>query len=220
MTPASMDTRMLEALLTQCTHHTRTYATQQHAQTTSTGSMDSQSLRMGETRERMDTTPAESDPNKPYKTYSDGSVYLLPRGQTCAGYATTNLTTHTCTTLIPNTKEERVEVHIDTTGTTSLRIIPAEHVEVYITPKQVTREYLPSHQPWTSTDTPLQFNPSAMSSYRPEGKGLDKALDNLLMYTDPPKTIRHYLDNEAILKSAAMPERNKNGATATRFERE
>ena len=80
---------------------------------------------------------------------------------------------------------------------------------MYITPKQVTREYLPSHQPWTSTDTPLQFNPSAMSSYRPEGKGLDKALDNLLLYTDPPRTIHHYLDNEAILKSATMPERNK-----------
>ena len=55
--------------------------------------------------------------------------------------------------------------------------------------------------------TPIQ--PKRVCSYRPEGKGLDKALDNLLMYTDPPKTIRHYLDNEAILKSAAMPERNK-----------
>ena len=158
-TPASMDTHMLEALLTQCAHQTRTYATQQHAQTTSTGSMDSQSLRMGETRERTDTALAEANPNELYKTYSDGSVYLLPRGQTCAGYATTNLTTHTCTTLIPITKDERVEVHIDTTGTTSLRIIPVEHVEVYITPKQVTREYLPAHQPSVDLNrhpTPIQ----------------------------------------------------------------
>ena len=186
-TPHSMDTNTYQALSTHYHKHTRINATKYYAQTNSSGSMISSTNDSETNREFEDDTPPDTN------SYSDGSVYNFRNAQTCAGYATARL--RKTESLIPT----------DTLSQT-------ERVESTPYTRVTHREYLPSHPMWTSPTTTLSHNPSIITSYRAEAKGLDRSLKDIQhdWTNEEPTPLTHLLDNYSTKLSTSTPDKRSN----------
>ena len=187
-TPLTMDMDTYQALSTHYHKHTRINATKCYAQTNSSGSMIS-STNDSETEQVLVDESIPIDNN----SYSDGSVYNFRNSQTCAGYATARL--RKTVNLIPGVTQ-------DQNG----------QDEVSLNTRVTYREYLPSHPTWTSSTTTLAYNPSTITSYRAESKGLDKTLGDIWndWTEDEPIPLTHLLDNYSTVTTSSTPHKRKN----------
>jgi hypothetical protein len=185
-TPHEIDSITRSALMHQHTEYTRLHGTRRYAMSASSGSM------------RTDTdasdTPLEEDhvtDDTAYlnESFSDGSVYTFENAQTCAGYAFTR----------PNARSTLVPVRGDPLH---------EPIQLYADCIDTIKGNIPCHPVWHSPDATLNYNPSAIDSYKAEAKGLDTAITQFI--DDPPRKTSHdrqgcthYLDNLGVITSAA-----------------